>query len=339
MAAEQIARNRAGISGVLSGQRRSRAWRPPERNGAGTAWLLGASDVAPRKPPVTPPTGRLGRLPRARREGAAVPLRDRIRLRTIVTPILLTLVGCGALWLGREAWFRVLRSELFLVRELTVTGAQTLSSGEILATAGLTYRLSLLKLDPEALRKRLIAHPRVAGAAVKLDYPGAVAVTVSERAPSFLLCPDPGTRPRGSKAANSPCQVVSGDGVLIGEARPSDRPESLARLYHALDAAPAGARLKRSILALWAHLGAPGGQGHGKVEQILLTSHGVEVCLPQGWRVKVGYESALEQWRRFEAVRATAFWAQSVASGGRAGGAVDARWQNQVVARPSGSGG
>jgi cell division protein FtsQ len=62
-----------------------------------------------------------------------------------------------------------------------LTGSKEVSREEILTTAGVTGRASLLFLDADAARARLLANPWIADAAVLKLYPDRLQITVTER--------------------------------------------------------------------------------------------------------------------------------------------------------------
>ena len=69
----------------------------------------------------------------------------------------------------------------FRITSIALTGQRQLSHEEILATAGITGRSSLLFLDAADARSRLKAVPWIAEATVLKLYPGRLHITVTER--------------------------------------------------------------------------------------------------------------------------------------------------------------
>ena len=74
----------------------------------------------------------------------------------------------------------------FRIVALALTGERHMSREEVLATAGVTGRTSLLFLDVDAARERLKANPWVADATVLKLYPGELQIGITERAPFAL---------------------------------------------------------------------------------------------------------------------------------------------------------
>lgn len=69
----------------------------------------------------------------------------------------------------------------FRIAAISISGEKEVSREEILTTAGVTGRASLLFLDADAARKRLLANPWIADAAVLKLYPNRLQITVTER--------------------------------------------------------------------------------------------------------------------------------------------------------------
>jgi cell division protein FtsQ len=69
----------------------------------------------------------------------------------------------------------------FRIAAISLTGEKEVSREEVLTTAGVTGRASLLFLDADAARARLMANPWIADAAVLKLYPDRLQITVTER--------------------------------------------------------------------------------------------------------------------------------------------------------------
>jgi cell division protein FtsQ len=69
----------------------------------------------------------------------------------------------------------------FRIAAVSLSGSKEVSREEILTTAGVTGRASLLFLDADAARLRLLANPWIADAAVLKLYPDRLQITVTER--------------------------------------------------------------------------------------------------------------------------------------------------------------
>ena len=69
----------------------------------------------------------------------------------------------------------------FRIAAISLTGPKEVSREEVLTTAGVTGRASLLFLDADAARARLLANPWIADAAVLKLYPDRLQITITER--------------------------------------------------------------------------------------------------------------------------------------------------------------
>ncbi len=84
------------------------------------------------------------------------------------------------------SWFKDARDVAantlgFRIAAISLSGQKEVSREEVLTTAGVTGRASLLFLDADAARVRLMANPWIADAAVLKLYPDHLQITVTER--------------------------------------------------------------------------------------------------------------------------------------------------------------
>lgn len=100
--------------------------------------------------------------------------RQRRRRRT-----LRLLLASGAL----VALFLFLSSELFVVRNLTITGLERMTPAEVQAKAGLPRQVLVWQVWPWRVERQLRSHPRVASARVSISLPNRVRIAVTERQP------------------------------------------------------------------------------------------------------------------------------------------------------------
>jgi cell division protein FtsQ len=91
----------------------------------------------------------------------------------------------------------------FRIADLTVTGHNQLTKEEVLASAQVTGRSSLLFLDAEATRERLKANPWIADATVRKLLPGQLQIEIKEREPFALWQKD------------RRVSVIAGDGTVL----------------------------------------------------------------------------------------------------------------------------
>lgn len=69
----------------------------------------------------------------------------------------------------------------FRIAAISLTGPKEVSREEVLTVAGVTGRASLLFLDADAARTRLLANPWIADASVLKLYPDRLQITITER--------------------------------------------------------------------------------------------------------------------------------------------------------------
>jgi cell division protein FtsQ len=171
----------------------------------------------------------------------------------------------------------------FGVEAVTIAGQIELSPPQILAAAGVDPRQSLLFLDVDDMRRRLMALPLIKKAYVRKLYPGHLAIEVIERQPFGLWQKD------GNVA------IIAADGAAIDALRD----EKFARLPFVVGEG-ANQRIEE-----YASLLEASGDLRGKIRAGILVSQrrwtlkmtsGVEVLLPE-----IDPKSALERLSRLEA--------------------------------------
>lgn len=91
----------------------------------------------------------------------------------------------------------------FRIAEISLSGEKEVSREEILTTAGVTGRASLLFLDADAARARLMANPWIADTAVLKLYPSRLQITITERQ-AFALW-----------QKNGRVSVIAADGTVL----------------------------------------------------------------------------------------------------------------------------
>ncbi len=106
------------------------------------------------------------------------------------------------------AWLKDARDEAastlgFGIAAVSLTGPKEVSREEVLTTAGVTGRASLLFLDADAARARLMANPWIADAAILKLYPDRLQITVTERQ-AFALWQE-----------NGRLSVIAADGTVL----------------------------------------------------------------------------------------------------------------------------
>ncbi len=104
---------------------------------------------------------------------------------------------------AKDARDAVANSFGFRIAAIALSGNKEVSREEILTTAGVTGRASLLFLDADAARARLMANPWIADAAVLKLYPDRLQITITERQ-AFALW-----------QKNGRIKVVADDGTVL----------------------------------------------------------------------------------------------------------------------------
>jgi cell division protein FtsQ len=121
-------------------------------------------------------------------------------------------LGYGAIAGGHVAdivgWLKDARDQAanaagFRIVAISLTGPKEVSREEVLTIAGVTGHASLLFLDAEAARTRLMANPWIADAAVLKLYPDRLQISVTERQ-AFALWQKDGT-----------VNVIAADGTVL----------------------------------------------------------------------------------------------------------------------------
>jgi cell division protein FtsQ len=150
-------------------------------------------------------------------------------------------LGYGAVAGGHVAavidWLKDARDQAanaggFRIAAISLAGSKEVSREEILTTAGVTGHASLLFLDADAARTRLMANPWIADAAVLKLYPDRLQITISERQ-AFALWQKDGR-----------VSVVAADGTVL-EPFVEDRYLDLP-----LVVGPGAERLAKAFLAI-----------------------------------------------------------------------------------------
>lgn len=174
--------------------------RPLRRSGPKAAETIGAPDDEPSPPRaehrlhnllarVTALTDYRHSL---RRSGARIAraLSPSGSAMAVATVLLAAAIGYSAVAGGYLAniatWTKTARDQVanavgLRIDAVSISGAKEVSREEILTTAGVTGRASLLFLDAAAARARLLSNPWVADAAVLKLYPDRLQISITER--------------------------------------------------------------------------------------------------------------------------------------------------------------
>lgn len=153
--------------------------RRERRRPTADSWMPGAH-LGRRTTADTPRPGRDHRRQRARRRSVQ-------RLRRTAPWLAAAAFAAGVL--GSDTLLAAAasrRPDLFALERFEVRGQQRLSGAEIAAIAGISAGTSLVALDDDALRERLMAHPWIASARLTVIPPDTLLVEVEERTPAAV---------------------------------------------------------------------------------------------------------------------------------------------------------
>ncbi len=123
--------------------------------------------------------------PRARRGGL------RSLLRTAILAGVLVAVSWVTFDLAREHW--LYRIESLGLKRIPVTRDGVLTEDEIRRLAGVQLGRNILTIDIFSMRQRLLRHPRIEEATVRIAFPSTLTIAVRERTPvARILLPPVG---------------------------------------------------------------------------------------------------------------------------------------------------
>lgn len=131
------------------------------------------------------------------------------RVLTVVGAVVAVLaIVAGSIW---AVWW----SPIFGVRQVQVEGSGSVDPATVIERAGIVMQTPLIRVDRADVEARVLADPRIATAAVELDWPDTVLIAVTER------------RAVGVIATGSTWSVVDRDGVAFQDVaeRPAGLPE------------------------------------------------------------------------------------------------------------------
>jgi hypothetical protein len=101
--------------------------------------------------------------------------------------VMFVVAACGlaaALWLSSQLF---LRSDIFRLTDIRVSGTRTLVERQILELAGLQQGGSLLRFNVKEAEARIVAHPWVEQAEIKIHWPSAVDIAIRENQPFAMV--------------------------------------------------------------------------------------------------------------------------------------------------------
>jgi cell division protein FtsQ len=103
--------------------------------------------------------------------------------------ITMMIMGCGAvllviLWLSFQM---MIRSDIFRLTDIRISGTRTMTERQILDLVGLQVGGSLLRFNKKAAEERIAAHPWVEQVRIKTLWPSAIEIAVREYQPFALV--------------------------------------------------------------------------------------------------------------------------------------------------------
>lgn len=125
--------------------------------------------------------------------------------RRWVRAVVVAVLAAYGLWRAADL---VLTADALLVQEITITGNVHLSRGEVLALLDGLQRASLVTVQLDVWRQKLLRSPWVADAALRRRLPGGVQVVIAERQPMAL------------GRIGTTLYLIDADGTLIDEFGP-----------------------------------------------------------------------------------------------------------------------
>ena len=112
----------------------------------------------------------------------------------------------GLALIAVAGWW-VINTPLFAMRTLVVSGNRHVSDAQVARLAGLSRTTNVMWLKADTVANRIERDPWVLRAQVSRTLPGTVSISIKERSPVAIV------------EAGKALLLVSGDGVILGEAR------------------------------------------------------------------------------------------------------------------------
>ena len=195
--------------GDRGGPRTSRPQNRPLGPAAGRAPVSVAEDSSPEPDPAEAGRAEGGQPP----QESLARARSRWRTAFIAVAVVGLVVGIGWALLG---------SKLLVVRSIVVSGTHLVPASQVRAAAGISPRLPMIRVDTQAVARRVEGITQVKSAAVTKSWPDRIVITVKERTPA-LAVRVPGT---------SQFDLIDQSGVVVRSVRtqPAGMPVFQARV-------------------------------------------------------------------------------------------------------------
>lgn len=128
-----------------------------------------------------------------RKELKRVPVATKNRFRGILLPAALFAFLVTLAFVAYGPFVNAVSDmKIFKIREITITGCRMTSPALIRELAGIRYQASLVTLNPTHVEAILRAHPWIAAAEVKRDWPDVLVVSIKEYAAEALIAQEAG---------------------------------------------------------------------------------------------------------------------------------------------------
>ncbi|HEY2988308.1 MAG TPA: FtsQ-type POTRA domain-containing protein, partial [Candidatus Binatia bacterium] len=118
---------------------------------------------------------------KAEAKGGRIRLAIEMVLGLALAALFLSIDWPRAILVAARAGDGFLNHEIFSVREIKVKGGEKVGGSEIVAMAGLSHGVSIWRVDPEAIEKKVARNPWVGRVLVRREFPRRVVIEVEER--------------------------------------------------------------------------------------------------------------------------------------------------------------
>jgi cell division protein FtsQ len=238
----------------------------------------------------------------------------------LVAAVIVAASYVGGPYGWRRLSAKVIAAPVFRLESVLVRGNRNVSDEEAVRVAGVTVGESVLALDLENLRRRLLAYPLVRGASVRRRLPSALVIELEERVPvalvrsdrDFIVDRDGQVMSITERDVGIPLPCLTGVAILDGRVTAA-----------AMDDLGAGLNLMEAIRA-------GGFPSPGSIDCIDVSNGNDAVIVPARGRplVHVGRENLQKRLKRLQLVAA------DISARGQEIEYIELRAEGQVIAKP-----
>lgn len=147
---------------------------------------------------------------KAETKGGRLRLVIELALGVVIAAVFVSINWEGAIDAANRMRDGFLDNEIFSVREIKVKAGEKVGGSEIVETAGLSEGMSIWRVDPQAIEKKIARHPWVKQVLVRREFPRRVVIEVEEREPKAI-------------AALGKLYYVDRDGYIFKPVDPGER--------------------------------------------------------------------------------------------------------------------